>query len=141
MSVRARWWSQAVQFPPVLRPQGKEHTCPGTPNSGARCQGERPRNDICCNWSGYETMKREKFGRDLTPPRVKYRTLKSQIPVGATHPTRGQCASFPGFFMSLRAAVGRVALSVLCEGSIETSDRKVFEPSWVQACDHAHSRV
>ena len=28
------------------------------------------------NWSDYETMMREKFGKDLTPHRVKYRTLK-----------------------------------------------------------------
>ncbi|NOH01429.1 MAG: energy-dependent translational throttle protein EttA [Chloroflexi bacterium] len=27
------------------------------------------------NWSDYETMMREKFGKDLTPHRVKYRTL------------------------------------------------------------------
>jgi len=28
------------------------------------------------NWSDYETMMREKFGKDLTPHRVKYRMLK-----------------------------------------------------------------
>lgn len=28
------------------------------------------------NWSDYETMMMEKFGKDLTPHRVKYRTLK-----------------------------------------------------------------
>jgi len=28
------------------------------------------------NWSDYEVMMREKFGKDLTPHRVKYRTLK-----------------------------------------------------------------
>jgi ATP-binding cassette ChvD family protein len=28
------------------------------------------------NWSDYETMMKEKFGQDLTPHRVKYRTLK-----------------------------------------------------------------
>ncbi len=28
------------------------------------------------NWSDYETLMREKFGKDLTPHRVKYRTLK-----------------------------------------------------------------
>jgi len=28
------------------------------------------------NWSDYEVMMREKFGQDLTPHRVKYRTLK-----------------------------------------------------------------
>src|SRR5512143_1484903 len=28
------------------------------------------------NWSDYEAMMREKFGKDLTPHRVKYRTLK-----------------------------------------------------------------
>ena len=28
------------------------------------------------NWSDYETTMREKFGKDLTPHRVKYRTLK-----------------------------------------------------------------
>jgi ATP-binding cassette ChvD family protein len=28
------------------------------------------------NWSDYETMMEEKFGKDLTPHRVKYRTLK-----------------------------------------------------------------
>jgi len=28
------------------------------------------------NWSDYETMMIEKFGKDLTPHRVKYRTLK-----------------------------------------------------------------
>ena len=28
------------------------------------------------NWSDYETMMQEKFGQDLTPHRVKYRTLK-----------------------------------------------------------------
>jgi len=28
------------------------------------------------NWSDYETMIQEKFGKDLTPHRVKYRTLK-----------------------------------------------------------------
>jgi ATPase subunit of ABC transporter with duplicated ATPase domains len=27
------------------------------------------------NWSDYETMMQEKFGKDLTPHRVKYRTL------------------------------------------------------------------
>jgi hypothetical protein len=26
------------------------------------------------NWSDYETMMQEKFGKDLTPHRVKYRT-------------------------------------------------------------------
>jgi len=33
---------------------------------------ERPRNDITGNWSDYETMMQEKFGKDLTPHRVKY---------------------------------------------------------------------
>jgi hypothetical protein len=28
------------------------------------------------NWSDYETMMQEKFGKDLTPHRMKYRTLK-----------------------------------------------------------------
>ena len=28
------------------------------------------------NWSDCETMMQEKFGKDLTPHRVKYRTLK-----------------------------------------------------------------
>jgi hypothetical protein len=28
------------------------------------------------NWSDYATMMMEKFGKDLTPHRVKYRTLK-----------------------------------------------------------------
>ena len=28
------------------------------------------------NWSDYETMMQEKFGKDLTPHRVKYRTMK-----------------------------------------------------------------
>ena len=28
------------------------------------------------NWSDYETMMKEKYGKDLTPHRVKYRTLK-----------------------------------------------------------------
>jgi len=28
------------------------------------------------NWSDYETMMMEKHGKDLTPHRVKYRTLK-----------------------------------------------------------------
>ena len=28
------------------------------------------------NWSDYETMMMEKFGKDLTPHRMKYRTLK-----------------------------------------------------------------
>jgi hypothetical protein len=28
------------------------------------------------NWSDYETMMMEKFGKDLQPHRVKYRTLK-----------------------------------------------------------------
>jgi len=28
------------------------------------------------NWSDYETMMQEKFGKGLTPHRVKYRTLK-----------------------------------------------------------------
>ena len=28
------------------------------------------------NWSDYETMMQEKFGKDLTPHRVKYRALK-----------------------------------------------------------------
>ncbi len=28
------------------------------------------------NWFDYETMMIEKFGKDLTPHRVKYRTLK-----------------------------------------------------------------
>ncbi len=37
---------------------------------------ERPRNDIASNWSDYETMMQEKFGKDLTPHRVKYRTMK-----------------------------------------------------------------
>jgi hypothetical protein len=31
---------------------------------------------IVCNGSDYETMMVEKFGKDLTPHRVKYRTLK-----------------------------------------------------------------
>jgi len=33
-------------------------------------------NDISGSWSDYETMMTEKFGKDLTPHRVKYRTLK-----------------------------------------------------------------
>ena len=28
------------------------------------------------HWSDYETMMTEKFGKDLTPYRLKYRTLK-----------------------------------------------------------------
>jgi hypothetical protein len=28
------------------------------------------------NWSDYEAMMKEKFGKDLTPHRVKYRMLK-----------------------------------------------------------------
>ena len=28
------------------------------------------------NWADYETTMTEKFGKDLTPHRVKYRTLK-----------------------------------------------------------------
>lgn len=28
------------------------------------------------NWSDYEAMMQENFGKDLTPHRVKYRTLK-----------------------------------------------------------------
>jgi hypothetical protein len=28
------------------------------------------------NWFDYETMMQEKFGKDLTPHRVKYRVLK-----------------------------------------------------------------
>ncbi len=32
------------------------------------------------NWSDYETMMTEKFGRDLTPHRAKYRTLKRCAP-------------------------------------------------------------
>ena len=28
------------------------------------------------HWSNYETMAQEKVGKDLTPHRVKYRTLK-----------------------------------------------------------------
>ena len=28
------------------------------------------------NWSDYETMMQDKFGKDLTPHRVKYRVLK-----------------------------------------------------------------
>jgi hypothetical protein len=28
------------------------------------------------NWSDYEAFMMEKFGKDLTPHRVKYRTLK-----------------------------------------------------------------
>jgi hypothetical protein len=28
------------------------------------------------NWSDYEAMMKEKFGKDLTPQRVKYRMLK-----------------------------------------------------------------
>ena len=28
------------------------------------------------NWSDYESMMKEKYGKDLTPHRVKYRMLK-----------------------------------------------------------------
>jgi hypothetical protein len=31
---------------------------------------------VLINWSDYEAMMQEKFGKDLTPHRVKYRTLK-----------------------------------------------------------------
>jgi energy-dependent translational throttle protein EttA len=38
------------------------------------------------NWSDYEAMMKEKFGKDLTPHRVKYRTLKREGGL-ATRPT------------------------------------------------------
>ena len=44
------------------------------------------------NWSDYETMMREKFGQDLTPHRVKYRTLKK------SWFCRGDSASRPYWF-------------------------------------------
>jgi energy-dependent translational throttle protein EttA len=39
-------------------------------------EGESTAKMYIGNWSDYETMMKEKFGRDLTPHRVKYRTLK-----------------------------------------------------------------
>src|SRR6202142_475469 len=39
-------------------------------------EGESVAKMYIGNWSDYETMMMEKFGKDLTPHRVKYRTLK-----------------------------------------------------------------
>jgi ATP-binding cassette ChvD family protein len=39
-------------------------------------QGDSVAKMYIGNWSDYERMMREKFGKDLTPHRVKYRTLK-----------------------------------------------------------------
>ena len=39
-------------------------------------EGDSQANMFLGNWSDYEAMLREKFGKDLTPHRVKYRTLK-----------------------------------------------------------------
>jgi len=39
-------------------------------------EGESNAKMYIGNWSDYETMMMEKFGKDLTPHRVKYRTLK-----------------------------------------------------------------
>ncbi|MGE5249998.1 MAG: energy-dependent translational throttle protein EttA, partial [Bacteroidota bacterium] len=39
-------------------------------------EGESQATMYLGNWSDYEAYMREKFGRDLTPHRVKYRTLK-----------------------------------------------------------------
>ncbi len=39
-------------------------------------EGESQAKMYVGNWSDYETMMMEKFGKDLTPHRVKYRTLK-----------------------------------------------------------------
>jgi ATP-binding cassette ChvD family protein len=39
-------------------------------------EGDSQANMYIGNWSDYETMMREKFGKDLTPHRVKYRMLK-----------------------------------------------------------------
>jgi ATP-binding cassette ChvD family protein len=39
-------------------------------------EGESQAKMYIGNWSDYETMMKEKFGKDLTPHRVKYRTLK-----------------------------------------------------------------
>ncbi len=41
-----------------------------------RAKERRPRNDGYGNWSDYEAMMMEKFGKDLQPHRVKYRQLK-----------------------------------------------------------------
>jgi len=56
----------------------KQGIASGTPAlaGGAREEQKRPRNDMGGNWSDYETMMQEKFGKDLTLHRVKYRTLK-----------------------------------------------------------------
>lgn len=39
-------------------------------------EGESQAKMYLGNWSDYEEMMKEKFGKDLTPHRVKYRTLK-----------------------------------------------------------------
>ena len=39
-------------------------------------EGESIAKMYISNWADYETMMMEKFGKDLTPLRVKYRTLK-----------------------------------------------------------------
>jgi hypothetical protein len=40
------------------------------------CEGDSIAKMYIGNWSDYETMMMEKHGKDLTPHRVKYRTLK-----------------------------------------------------------------
>ena len=39
-------------------------------------EGESQAKMVLGNWSDYEAYLKEKFGKDLTPHRVKYRTLK-----------------------------------------------------------------
>jgi ATP-binding cassette ChvD family protein len=39
-------------------------------------EGDSQAKMVLGNWSDYEAMMKEKFGKDLTPHRVKYRTLK-----------------------------------------------------------------
>jgi len=39
-------------------------------------EGESQAKMYLGNWSDYEAMMKEKFGKDLTPHRVKYRMLK-----------------------------------------------------------------
>ena len=39
-------------------------------------EGDSQANMYLGNWSDYEAMMKEKYGKDLTPHRVKYRTLK-----------------------------------------------------------------
>jgi len=41
-------------------------------------EGDSVANMYIGNWADYETIMMEKHGKDLTPHRVKYRTLKRQ---------------------------------------------------------------